>query len=107
MGKTNNSEFDVGIGSRDGAECCEIVDLFMLTQITEVEKMLPKKDFGTFRDDFLGCTTGNPMENERKKKKLIEIFRKYGLKIEIGMNATRANYLDVTMDIIEGSFEPF
>ena len=38
---------------------------------------------------------------------MIDIFRKYGLKIEISMNDTRANYLDVTMDIREGSFEPF
>ena len=68
--------FDVTMGSKDGAECCEVVDLFLIHQITEVEKILPKSDFGTFRDDYLGITGTNKASNERVKKQLIIVFKK-------------------------------
>ena len=105
--KSINSDFDVGIGSRDGAECCEIVDLFLLHQLTEVENLLPRSNVGTFRDDFLGCTGRNKSDNERLKKKIIALFRRWGLKIEISMDQTKVDYLDVCMDFTDGSFRPY
>ena len=50
--KEGNEEFDVTMGSNDGAETCEIVGLFLLYSIGE---MFNKKDIGLYRDDGLPC----------------------------------------------------
>ena len=50
------SNFDVSMGSGDGAEICELIDLFIIYQITEVEKLIPKEKIGAFRDDYLAIT---------------------------------------------------
>ena len=105
MKSTDN--FDVTMGSKDGAECCEVVDLFLIHYITEVERIIPKEDFGTFRDDFLGIVGANRATNERTKKKLIKAFEKFGLKIIIEMNLTNINFLDVTMNLPNGSYKPY
>ena len=69
------------MGSFDGAEICELVGTFMLSEITKVVK---KTDIGLYRDDGLGLMRriGKP-EIERRKKKIIKIFKSYGLKIII------------------------
>ena len=99
--------FDVTMGSKDGAEVCELVDLFLIHHITVVHKILPKSDFGTFRDDYIGITGNNKSTNERTKKKLIKVFQDFGLKITIEMNKTSINFLDVTMNLEDGSYKPF
>lgn len=99
-------DFDVGIGSKDGSECCELVDCFILSEIAR-EKIMEKENIGTFRDDFLGITDKSRAENERTKKKLIKLFEKWGLKIEIETNKTRIQYLDVDMNSEERTFGPY
>ena len=102
-----SANFDMTMGSKDGAECCEIVDLYLIHQITEVENILQKSDFGTLRDDYLGIAGANRASNERIKKKLIKVFEKFGLKIVIEMNKTKVNFLDVTMKLTDGPYKPF
>ena len=48
--KKNNSEFDVTMGSYDGAELCELVALFLLHKLSTI---IPKKLAGLYRDDSL------------------------------------------------------
>ena len=105
--KKEHSGFDVGIGSRDGAECCEIVDLFLLHQLTDVEKLLPKENIAAYRDDFLGCVGMIKSENERLKKRITAVFKRWGLEIEIQMNTTQVDYLDATMDFANGTHKPY
>ena len=102
--KTN---FDVSMGSGDGAEICELIDLFIIYQITEVEKLIPKEKIGAFRDDYLAITGKSKRENEKLKKDLIKLFRKYKLEIEIELNITTVDYLDVTMDLVNGHYKPY
>ena len=47
--KKSNTEFDVGMGSFDGAECCDLVGLYMLSQLQHLNINL-----GKYRDDALG-----------------------------------------------------
>ena len=49
--KKENSSFDVTMGSYDGAETCELVDLYLLSLCT---KLIP--DWGQYRDDRLAVT---------------------------------------------------
>ena len=50
--------FDVPMGSYDGAESCELVGLFMLHQMEELQK-----EAGLYRDDGLMICRGTPREN--------------------------------------------
>ena len=68
--KVKNPDFDVAVGSIDGAEVCECVGLFMLMRLEEV---LDKDSMGLFSDDGLGVVKDSGPEVERVKKKIIKI----------------------------------
>ena len=65
--QNNSSNFDVPMGSWDGAEVCELVGAFIQFELCTV---ISKEDFGLYRDDGLGVmgNIGRP-EIERRKKK--------------------------------------
>lgn len=95
------------MGSKDVAECCEVVELFLIHYITEVERIISKEDIRTFRNDFLGIVGANRATNERTKKKLIKAFEKFGLEVIIEMNLINTNFLDVTVNMLNGSYKPY
>ena len=49
-----SGNFDVSMGSFDGAECCDIIGLFLLYHL---KRSFPEEDLGLYRDDGLGTTT--------------------------------------------------
>ena len=83
--KNDEADFDVPMGSYDGAELCELVGAFMLT---ELDGVINKADIGLYRDDGLGVMRqlGKP-EIERRKKIIIQIFKqhKLGITVSAGM----------------------
>jgi len=103
--KNAEEEFDVPMGSYDGAEICELVGAFMLSQISGV---IDPADIGLYRDDGLAVSRrlGKP-EIERRKKKIIQIFKqnKLGITAESGM--TTVVYLDIEFDLKNNSFRPY
>ena len=60
------SEWDVTMGSFDGAEVCELVGLYMLDQLQQTNL-----DLGLYRDDGLGVTNlrGRPLEAKRQQRR--------------------------------------
>ena len=48
--KVSDSPFDVTMGSYDGAEICELVDIYILSHLTT---FIGKNDVGLYRDDGL------------------------------------------------------
>ena len=103
--KTNNPDFDVTMGSYDGAEICELVGLFLLNQMKGKFRRL---EFGLYRDDGLGCTsnmTGTQLE--RMRKNIRQLFRSNGLNITIDVNLTQVDFLDVTLSLTEEKFWPY
>ena len=65
--KINNAnDFDVPMGSYDGAEVCELVGIFLQSELSEV---MEKLSYGLYRDDGLGVfrRLGKP-DIERRKK---------------------------------------
>ena len=50
--KKNNPNFDVTIGSYDGAELCELTSLYILSVM---DSEFGKEKIGLYRDDGLGC----------------------------------------------------
>ena len=102
--KVSNPEFDVTMGSGDGAEICELVGLFMLKQL---ENIMPREDLGLYRDDGLCVVEGGGPAVERIKKKIIQLFKAQDLKITTEGNTKVVDFLDVVMDLSTATHKPF
>ena len=99
----NNSEFDVTMGSIDGAETCELVVYYMLSLLQ------PKygKSIRLFRDDGLGISPTTPNKTEKAKEDICKIFHENDLKVTIEVNKKMVNFLDVTLDLNSGQYMPY
>ena len=102
--KKSDSDFDVGMGSFDGAESCDIIGLFMLSELVKLRLNI---NVGLYRDDGLCVSNSSPRQIENFKKKICEAFRKHGLSITIEANKKIINFLDIEMDLMEDTFKPF
>ena len=79
--KTKNSDFDVTMGAPDGAEVCELVGLFILS---ELKAKIPEVNFGLYRDDGLGEHLRMPSKDiDKIRKRLHKIFGEWNLKITV------------------------
>ena len=100
--KKNNPNFDVTIGSYDGAELCELTGLYILSIM---DSEFGKEKIGLYRDDGLGCFQNmSGPQLERIKKKICKIFENFGLKITIENNLQITDFLDVTFDLKNGKY---
>ena len=103
--KKNGSLFDVTMGSFDGAEVCDLIGLYLLSELKQKFSAL---DLGLYRDDGLGTYETLPgPEAERLKKKIVQLFNANGLKITITFNMNRVNFLDATLDMPSGKYWPY
>ena len=88
--KRNSSTlFDVTMGSYDGAETCELVGCYLLSQL----KQIPEIDIGLYRDDGLAVLNQLPQKIENVKKEICKIFSKNGLRITIEANKKLSTFL--------------
>ena len=89
--KKNNHNFDITIGSYDGAELCERTGLYILSIM---DSQFGKEKIGLYQDDGLGCfqNTSGP-QLERIKKKTCKIFENFGLKITTENNLQTTYFL--------------
>ena len=101
--RNSNTLFDVTMGSYDGAETCELVGCYLLSQL----KQIPDIDIGLYRDDGLAILKQTPREIERVKKEICKIFAKNDLRITIEANKKVVNFLDVTLDLNTENFKPY
>ena len=102
--KSNGSDFDVSMGSLDGAEFCELAGLFALFQLSS---KLPDEDAGLYRDDGLGVTSKYGPGIAKIEKILHSIFKSMGLKITTNVNIKQVEFLDVIMDLSTGKRIPY
>ena len=82
--RSGNEEFDVPMGSYDGAEFCELVGCFLLNKLGHV---MDKRFVRLYRDDGLGVLRNySGLASERKQKELNKVFKQYNLSITIETN---------------------
>ena len=97
--------FDVTMGAYDGAEVCELVGTFLLDKISEKYE---KNNIGLYRDDGLSVFKNKSgIQLERIKKNLQKTFKDFGLEIIAESNLKIVNYLDVTLNLNNGSFKSY
>ena len=102
--KKSNDCFDITMGSFSGAEIAETVGLYLLHRITP---LFGAGKAGLYRDDGLAVMKGSGPECEKKRKELTRLFKKEGLAITADCNITKTNFLDVTLDLETGQFQPY
>lgn len=103
--KKSNENFDVSMGAYDGAEICELVGLYLLSTIA---KSYDKTDIGLYRDDGLAIFRRiSGSKADRIRKHFQAIFKKHGLEVEIECNLKTVNFLDITLDLNNGSYKPY
>ena len=100
--KKGNTTFDVTMGSFDGAETCELVGSFLLSQLQHLNI-----NVGLYRDDGLAITNASPRDTENTKKEICRIFNNNGLRITIEANKQIINFLDVTFNLNQNTYQPF
>ena len=103
--KKQSINFDVPMGSYDGAEVCELISIFMLSLIGN--KYNPN-NISLYRDDGLAVfkNTNDP-QSEKIKKTFKKMFKNKGLDIIINCNIKIVNYPDVTLNLNDGSYRPY
>ena len=100
--KRGNSLFDVTMGSYDGAETCELIGLYLLSQLNHLNI-----NIGLYRDDGLAVSHKTPRQTDLLKKEICSIFSKNGLNITIEANKTTVDFLDITLDLPSATYRPF
>ena len=71
--KNSKNQFDVSMGANDGAEICELVGLYILT---EIHKNIDFTSVGLYRDDGLAVIrSASGSSLDRYRKKLITLFK--------------------------------
>ena len=93
------------MGSYDGAEICKLVGIYIQSKLA---KLIDKKNLGLYRDDgliLLKNTKGREVDQIRKK--VIKIFKDVGFKIEIKTNLKIVDFLDVTLNLSNGTYSPY
>ena len=105
MVKKDNPDFDVTMGSYDGAGVYELVGLYILYILT---KEFGHDKIGLHRDDGLGCFLNlSGPESEKVKKEVCKIFKQSGLSITVECNLQITDFLDVTFDLRTDKYYPY
>ena len=101
----NSGPFDVTMGSFDGAQITDLVGLMILAKFKEE---FPLINFSLYRDDGLGFHTSmSPQQLDKVRKKLHAFFKKMDLKITVETGLKKVDFLDVTFDLNDASYQPY
>ena len=104
-GISRHELFDVTMGSWDGAEVCELVGLFILSQIKGAFGI---NNVGLYRDDGLALLKDYSGPQADRLRKALEVkFKQLGLRITVETNLKVTDFLDVTLDLNSGKFCPY
>ena len=96
---------DVATGAYGGAEVCGLVGTFLLDKIS---KKYDQNSIDLYHDNRLSLFKNkSDTQLEKIKKNLQKTFKDFGLKILAEPNIRIVNYLDVTLNLNNGSFKPY
>ena len=103
--KSTESCFDVTMGSFDGAEICELVGLYIQSNL---ENILPKTNFGLYRDhELILLRNLNGQQMDKKRKTIIKIFKGIGFSIDIQASLKEIDFLNVTLNLQNGTYRSY
>ena len=89
------------MGSFNGAETCELVGLFLLSQLKHINIVV-----GLYRDDGLATCNLPPKQVEVTKKEICKIFKSNKLNITYDANKKSTDFLDLTLNLKSNICKP-
>ena len=96
---------DITMGSFDGVEVCELTGLFLLNNLSEE---YGKNNVGLYRDNGLVLLrNASGPQSERTRKDITWEFKKQGLNISISTNLKICNFLNITLNLTDGTHYPY
>ena len=102
--KGEKENFDVPMGSYDGAELCELVGLYLLHLMTTGKNPVYNEvNVGLYCDDCLAVINSSARTIETKVRKL---FKNENLNIIVEPSAHVTNFLDVDLNLTTGKHKP-
>lgn len=105
--KSNGPNFDVAMGAYDSAQIADLVGLYILYNLTNSNN-IDIRDIGLYRDDgLLVLKNCNGHKVDSIKKEITKKFRQMGFKIDIKANVKIVNFLDVTLNLNEKTYENY
>ena len=81
-----------------GAEVCDLIGLYLQSQLFDMNL-----EIGLYRDDAMAVTDARSRQIEMMKKKLCRIFKDNSFSITIGANIKSVHFLDVIMNLENGT----
>ena len=100
--KKGDTTFDVTMGSYHGVETCKLVGSFLVSQLQDLDV-----NIGLYRDNSLAISKVSPRRTENIKKHICRVFNQNGLRITIEANKQIINFLDVTFNLNNKTYQPF
>lgn len=98
----DNGNFDVLIGSFDGAEVCELAELYLLNQMTSGKNpIFNPAQVGLYHNDCLAVISGSVGVIED------HVFREEGLEIVAAPSTITTDFLDVEVNLSTREYKPY
>ena len=103
--KKEGGNFDTSIGAYDGAEICELVACVLLYSIN---KMVDPSSHGLYHNEGLIIVDKSTLKKrDGIRKRLHRLFGEFGFKLDMQTGLKIADYLDVTLNLYNGTVSPF
>ena len=91
--------------SFDSAEICELEGLYIQSNL---ENILSKTNFGLYRNNGLILLRNlNDQQIDKKRKTIIKMFKDIGFSIDIQTNLKEVDFLDITLNLQNGTYRPY
>lgn len=105
--KTSSDNLDISIGSLYSTEASDLVGLFLLYNLSAFE-YLDSDSIGLYRDDgLLIVKDSTKIKVDCIRKMIHREFKDLGLKTIVTANIKPVDFLDVTLDLNNRSFQPY
>ena len=102
-----DNDFNITMGSFDGAESTDLVGLFLLHKLKGLKVSGKSVICGLYRDDGLLVTKATGRQLKLLHDDLIKFFRKYHLSIKIDPPSKTVDFLDISLDLTTSLYKPF
>ena len=103
--KSHVDNFDVPMGAYDSAQVADLVGIYILDTLGRISTR-NKWGFTEMTGLFISQTVNGPKTSSIQKK-IIRAFKLLGFRIQIASNLKIVDFLDVTLNLNNGTFKPF
>ena len=102
--KSHVDNFDVPMGAYDSAQVADLVGIYILDTLGRIVNL---QQVGLYRDDgIIYIPDSNGPKTASIQKKIIRAFKLLGFRIQIASNLKTVDFLDVTLNLDNGTFKP-